>query len=53
MALEHINLKKKPIILIDKSLNKLDGKVLFPDKLEKANSMIKEIGLPKSYTPVK
>jgi hypothetical protein len=32
---------------IDKSLNKYEDKVLFPDKLEKANEMLKKVGLPK------
>ena len=34
----------------DKSLNKYDNKVLFPDKLEKANEMLKKVGLPKQWT---
>jgi hypothetical protein len=43
------NLKKRktPIVKIDSSLNQFDGKVLFPEKLEKANEMLKKIGLPK------
>jgi len=40
-------MKRKPIILIDKSLNYLNGKVLFPEKVDKANEMLKKIGLPK------
>jgi len=32
---------------IDKALNKYEDKVLFPDKLEKANEMLKNVGLPK------
>lgn len=39
--------RKIPIVVIDKSLNKFDDKVMFPEKLEKANDMLKKIGLPK------
>jgi hypothetical protein len=38
---------KKLKVRIDKSLNQYEDKVLFPDKLEKANDMLKNIGLPK------
>ena len=39
--------RKIPIVAIDKSLEKYDDKILFPEKLEKANEMLKKIGLPK------
>lgn len=42
--------RKTPIVKIDKSLNKFDDKVLFPEKLEKANAMLKKVGLPKQWT---
>jgi hypothetical protein len=38
---------KETKVSIDKSLNKYENKVLFPDKLEKANEMLKNVGLPK------
>ena len=38
---------KKPIILIEKSLDFFNDKVLFPEKVAKANEMLKNIGLPK------
>ena len=47
MNIKELNKKKVPIVKIDKSLNKYNGIVLFPDKLEKANNMLKTIGLPK------
>lgn len=47
MKIKDINTKKKPIVLIDKSLDFFNDKVLFPDKLKKANDMLKNIGLPK------
>ncbi|MEL7147556.1 MAG: hypothetical protein AAFO69_14370 [Bacteroidota bacterium] len=42
-----INLRKKPIIKIDKTLDFFNDKPLFPEKLEKANDMLKRIGLPE------
>jgi hypothetical protein len=42
--------RKIPIVKIDKSLNKYDDIVLFPDKLEKANKMLRKVGLPKQWT---
>ena len=41
--------RKVPIVAIDKSLNKYDDIVLFPDKLEKANEMLRTVGLPKQW----
>ena len=38
-----------PIVRIDKSLNKYDDVILFPDKLEKANEMLRKVGLPKQW----
>ena len=44
-------LKKRriPIVKIDEGLNQYDDKVLFPEKLEKANDMLRKIGLPKQW----
>jgi hypothetical protein len=36
-----------PNIIIDKSLNRLNNKVLFPAKLKKANEILSKGGLPK------
>jgi hypothetical protein len=47
MNITDINTKRKPIVLIDKSLDFFNDKVLFPQKLEKANEMLRKIGLPK------
>jgi hypothetical protein len=47
MDIKNINTKKKPVVLIDKSLDFFNDKILFPQKLEKANQMLKKIGLPK------
>ena len=45
--IKDLNTKREPIVLIDKTLDFFNDKVLFPEKLEKANEMLKKIGLPK------
>lgn len=45
-----IKKRKVPIVRVDESLNKYDDKILFPDKLEKANEMLRKVGLPKQWT---
>ena len=47
MNIKELNTKKKPIILINKSLDFFNDKVLFPEKVTKANEMLKKVGLPK------
>jgi len=42
--------RKIPIVRMDEALNKYDNAILFPDKLEKANEMLRKIGLPKQWT---
>ena len=37
---------KTPQIKIDKKLNKLDGQLLFPEKLAKANEILRTTDLP-------
>jgi hypothetical protein len=44
---EKISKSKTPISKTDKSLEKLRGKNLFPEKLAKANEVIERVGLPK------
>jgi hypothetical protein len=46
-TIEKLNKNKTPIVKIDKSLGKLRGKNLFPEKLAKANEVISKVGLPK------
>lgn len=36
-----------PIIVFDKKLEEFRGKVLFPEKLKKANEILAKAGLPK------
>lgn len=40
------NEKKVPVVRIDKSLNKYDNVVLFPDKVKKAKEDFEKYGLP-------
>lgn len=46
-TIERLNRRKTPLLKIDKSLEKLRGKNLFPEKLAKANEVIARVGLPK------
>jgi hypothetical protein len=50
MTIEELNKRKTPVVVIDKSLEKYKGKNLFPEKLAKANDVLKRIGLPKIAT---
>ncbi len=50
MTISELNNRKTPIVIIDKSLEKYKGKNLFPEKLAKANEVLKKIGLPKLKT---
>lgn len=45
---DKIKPKKLPSFTIDKSLDKYDNTILFPQKLAQANKMLKTIGLPGS-----
>lgn len=45
--IENLNRSKIPIIPIDKRLEKYRGKILFPEKLEKANEIIAKSQLPE------
>ena len=47
MTIDQLNKSKVPIIVFDKKLENLKGKVLFPEKLKRANEILKKSGLPK------
>jgi hypothetical protein len=47
MSAQNLDNIRKPIIRIDKSLDKYDHVVLFPLLLHKANEMLRLVGLPK------
>ena len=46
-TIKELNKRKTPIVIIDNSLEQFKGGVLFPEKLAKANEVLKRIGLPK------
>ena len=48
MTIDQLNQSKVPIIVFDKKLEEFKGKVLFPEKLKKANEILAKAGLPKS-----
>lgn len=50
MNIKKLNQAKIPIVKIDKKLERFRGKVLFPEKLERANEILLKSGLPKLAT---
>ena len=48
-VIKELEKRKTPIVRIDKSLDKYKNVVLFPDKLEMANEMLRTVGLPKQW----
>jgi hypothetical protein len=48
-VIKELEKRKTPIVRIDKSLDKYKNVVLFPEKLEKANEMLRTVGLPKQW----
>jgi hypothetical protein len=48
MKVKELNKSNLPLVRIDNSLEKYKDKVLFKDKLDMANEMLKTTGLPKS-----
>ncbi|MDR3696418.1 hypothetical protein [Mucilaginibacter sp.] len=47
MNIEELNKRKAPIVVIDNSLKKYKELPLFQDKVDKANEMLRTVGLPK------
>ncbi len=45
-TIEELNNRKVPIVAIDPALNKYKNKIMFPEKLEKANKVLKTAKLP-------
>lgn len=46
MSIDDLNKAKIPIVKIDSKLDKLKGKILFPEKLKMANEMLSKAKLP-------
>ena len=51
MSIEELNASKVPIIVMDKRLEELRGKDLFPEKLAKAKEILARVGLPEQLKP--
>lgn len=47
MNIKQLNKSKLPIVRIDKTLEEYKDKVLFPEKVENANQVLKTVGMPK------
>lgn len=47
MNIDKLNKAKIPIVKIDKRLERFRGKILFPEKLDKANEILIRVGLPQ------
>ena len=45
-TVEQLNKRKVPIVAIDHALDKYRNKIMFPEKLERANKMLKTAKLP-------
>ncbi len=45
-SIMELNIKKLPVVPVDKSLNKYSEVVLFPDKVEKAKMAFNKLGIP-------
>ena len=49
-TLKELNVKKIPIVRIDNSLEKYKTMPIFQEKVDKANEMLRTVGLPKLAT---
>lgn len=47
MTIKELNKSKVPIVVIDNSLEKFKKIPLFQDKVDKANEILRTVGLPK------
>ncbi|MGB3777320.1 MAG: hypothetical protein WA960_03105 [Tunicatimonas sp.] len=47
MKVDEFNESKVPLVKIDKKLNRFKGKVLFKEKLDRANKLLENADLPK------
>ena len=53
MNIKELNKRKTPIVIIDNSLEKFKNMPIFQDKVDKANEMLRTVGLPKQWTTKK
>jgi hypothetical protein len=47
MTIKELNKKKLPVVRIDNSLERFKKMPLFQNKVDKANEMLRTVGLPK------
>jgi len=47
MNIKELNKRKAPVVVIDNSLKKYKDLPIFQDKVDKANEMLRTVGLPK------
>jgi len=47
-TIKELNKKKVPVVRIDNTLDKYNDVVLFQEKVDKANEMLRTVGLPKT-----
>jgi hypothetical protein len=47
LKIEQLNKSKVPIVVLDKKLEQFRRKVLFPERLKRANEILAKTGLPK------
>ncbi len=52
MKIKKLNKKKIPIVTINNSLEKYKNEPLFQDKVDKANEVLRKVGLPKKKKQV-
>jgi len=45
-TIEKLNKSKVPVIVFDKKLERFRDKILFPEKLARANDILSKVGLP-------
>ena len=48
MNIKELNNKKTPIVTINNSLEKFKKQPLFQEKVDKANDILRKVGLPKT-----
>ena len=53
MNIKQLNKSKVPIVRIDNSLEKFVNMSLFQDKVDRANEILRTVGLPKQRTTKK
>lgn len=53
MDIKELNKRRTPVVVIDNSLEKYRDMPLFQEKVDKANEMLRTVGLPKDINQVK